>query len=118
MTMRRNPSFTPSPALRKYLDSRIEKYNETGPTARLNELFDRYSTMLHSLKIPLTSDERQMLTTMLHGVHIDTVAIQSLPEDVFDEEFGFDPAAADRLATKLHGASLAQLTATVDSLGY
>lgn len=103
MSIPRNPSFTPSPKLRDYLNQ-----SQVGPTETLNALFDRYRTLVELDAIRLTKGERQALAAMLQGTVIDVVAIQAIAQDVVDET---DCAT---LREKLQGATYGQCLATLE----
>jgi hypothetical protein len=97
----RNPSFTPSPSLRKYLNE-----SEAGVTQSLNELFDNYQMMLELDAIRLTPDEQASLKEHLHGVFMDNIAVQSVSKDVVETD-------CQGLIDKLSNASFGQILATL-----
>ncbi|MFK4751454.1 hypothetical protein [Oceanobacter antarcticus] len=100
--MARNPSFTPSPALRDHLEK-----SGCGVTATLNELFDRYRALIELDAIRLTADEQQALAAMVHGTVMDVVAIQAIAQDVADE------TDCESLREKLTGATYGKCLATL-----
>lgn len=102
MAISRNPSFTPSPKLRDYLNE-----SEHGVTQTLNQLFDRYRMMVELDAIRLTEIERTALAQHLHGVFMDGVAIQSVPQDLIEAE-------CETLAKKLKNATFGQVLATLE----
>lgn len=105
MTIARNPSFTPSPKLRDYLNS-----SPLGVTAALNDLFDHFQLSMELDAIRLTPDEQAALKEMLMGVYIDNVAIQSVPQDLEETD-------NEGLKKKLKGAGYAQVLATLKRYG-
>lgn len=102
----RNPSFTPSPALREYLS-----ISESGVTATLNEMYDRYRALVELDAIRLTDDEQQALAEMVQGTVMDVVAIQAIAQDVIDE------TDCESLREKLTGATYGQCLATLARYG-
>lgn len=101
----RNPSFTPSPKLRDYLNS-----SDHGVTAAINGLFDRYQMIIELDAIRLTADEQGALAEFMHGVFIDDIAIQSLKQDVIETGHA-------GLIEKLDGATFGQTLATLSRYG-
>ena len=101
----RNPSFTPSPKLRAFLNA-----SHAGVTQSLNELFDRYQMGIELDAIRLTESERHALATHLQGVVMDDIAIQSVPQDVTETENA-------GLISKLQNASFGQVLATLTRYG-
>jgi len=97
----RNPSFTPSPHLRDYLNN-----SKTGVTQTLNDLFDRHRMMIELDAIRLTKPEQQALAAHLQGVFMDTIAIQSVPQDVIE-------TGNESLINKLQNATFGQVLATL-----
>ena len=106
MAIARNPSFTPSPKLRDYINNSSE-----GTTATINNLFDRYSMLCEIDAIRLTPSEQNALAEMLQGVFIDSIAVQSVPQDVIETENA-------GLIDKLQGATFGQVLATLERYGY
>ena len=104
--MQRNPSFTPSPALRAHLES-----SEHGVTAALNAMYDRYRALIELDAIRLTDDEQQALAEMVQGTVMDVVAIQAIAQDVVDE------TECESLRGKLAGATYGQCLATLARYG-
>ena len=121
MKLIRNPSITPSPALRRYIEERAEKYGESGATGRINDLFDRYQVMRKQLAISLTDDEKTIIRAMLRGVALNdaqfSIACMALQQDCFDDEHS-EMSSINSLQDKLQAANLAQIMATIDLLGY
>ena len=121
MELIRNPSITPSPKLREYIEQRAEKYGESGATGRINDLFDRYQVMRKELAISLTEDEKTIIRAMLHGVALNdaqfSIACMALKQDCFDDEYS-EMSSINSLQNKLQAASLPQIMATIDLLGY
>ena len=103
MPIPRNPSFTPSPKLRDYLNA-----SKTGPTETLNGLFDRYHALIELDAIRLTEDEQYALAEMLQGTVIDVVAVQAIAQDVIDE------TDCESLRKKMQGATYGQCLATLE----
>ena len=104
--MQRNPSFTPSPALRTHLEG-----SEHGVTAALNEMYDRYRALIELDAIRLTADEQQALAEMVQGTVMDVIAIQAVAQDVIDE------TECESLREKLTGATYGQCLATLARYG-
>ena len=98
----RNPSFTPSPSLREYLEAR-----PNGITFSLNEMYDRYRALVELDAIRLTEEEQAALAEMVQGVVMDVVAIQAIAQDVIDE------TDCESLRKKLSGATYGQCLATL-----
>jgi hypothetical protein len=98
----RNPSFTPSPALRAYIDN-----SEAGPTGALNKLYDTYAMIVQMDAIRLTEDEQAALKSMLHEVLVDGLVIQSVPKDVIETGC---PTLIEKMNTATVGQTIATLT--------
>lgn len=106
MSLARNPSFTPSPKLREYLNN-----SPSGVTETLNGLFDHYRALIELDAIRLTENERQALKEMLMGTVIDVVAVQAIAQDVIDE------TDCESLREKMQGATYGQCLATLERYG-
>ena len=102
----RNPSFTPSPKLRKHLNG-----SKQGVTATINEIFDRYLAVVEQDAIRLSPEEQSVLSKYLLGKHIDLTVVQSISQDVI--ETGYEP-----LIHKLQNASFGQKMATLIRYGF
>lgn len=103
MTISRNPSFTPSPKLREYLNS-----SKSGVTETLNNIFDRYHALVELDAIRLTEEEQHALAEMQQGVFMDVIAIQAIAQDVIDETDNVS------LREKLQNATYGQILATLE----
>lgn len=100
-TIKRNPSFTPSPKLTQYLSESSE-----GVTQTLNELFDRYSMIIGLDAVRLTPKAQEALRELLLGVFIDNIAIQAVSQDVIE-------TGNSELIEKLSDATFGQVLATL-----
>ncbi len=101
----RNPSFTPSPRLRDYLNN-----SDQGTTASINALFDRYQMIIDLDAIRLTPEGQFALKEYFLGVWMDDIAIQSLPQDVIETH-------NKELIEKFSGATFGQTVATFSRYG-
>ncbi|UIP28911.1 hypothetical protein [Photobacterium sp. TLY01] len=114
MTISRNPSFTPSPTLRKNLER-----SKQGVTARLNQIWDRYEHLLRSDAIELTPQEIEVLHNVCQGSFIEPSWIECLQLEIMDSDrYAENDAAATSLYQKLSTANYAQKLALVERLGY
>lgn len=98
-------SFRPSPHFLEYLESSKE-----GLTATLNGLYDRYRALCELEAIRLTEEEQAVLAKMIKGHFIDTVAIQTIPQDVIETGHA-------GLIAKLQNATYSQVLATMERYG-
>ena len=98
----RNPSFTPSPLLREHLNA-----SELGTTAAINQLFDNYQMVIELDAIRLTPGEQVALKEHLQGVVMDSIAIQSVAQDVIEIDCA---SLIDKMQNASYGQTLATLT--------
>lgn len=102
MEKKNNPiSMRPSPHLRKAVES-----STGGLTVFVNGLYDNLQMMVALDAIKLTDDELFALKQHLQGVVIDSIAIQSIPDDI-------DEAECKSLTDKLCDATFGQVWATL-----
>ncbi len=102
MEKKNNPvSMRPSPQLRKAVES-----SPGGLTVYVNGLYDNLQMMVALDAIKLTDDELFALKQHLQGVVIDSIAIQSIPDDI-------DEAECKSLTEKLCDATFGQVWATL-----
>ena len=102
MSKPNNPiSMRPSPKLREAVEAA-----DGGLTRYVNELFDRVQLMVALDAIRLTEQEQAVLKSHLQGVPMDDIAIQSIPQDIAEEE-------CDSLTEKLQNATFGQVWATL-----
>jgi hypothetical protein len=110
----RNPSFTPSPTLRKNLNN-----CGRGVTERLNQIYDRYSHLNLKAALHLEPDEKKVLLNILSGSFVEPVFIEHLATEVIDsDDYMSDSDAAKSLYLKIKDASYAALLATVERAGF
>ncbi|WP_047708412.1 hypothetical protein [Plesiomonas sp. ZOR0011] len=115
-SLARNPSFTPSPTLRKDLELHFGKL---GTTARINQIWDRYSHMIRAEAIRLSDAERQVMQNVLSGSFVDVGFITGLELEVQDcDDYLAGQEAARTLLGKLEAASYAQRLAMIEVLGF
>lgn len=108
----RNPSFTPSPQLRKDLNS-----DSNGVTYRLNQIWDRYEYIIRTQSLALSPDEIQLLKSILNGTFITPVLIDNLCSEIMDsEEYLAGNKTAKSLADKFKSASYVQSLATIERI--
>ena len=100
-TLSRNPSFTPSPKLRAYLES-----SEKGVTAALNELYDQLNSIQTYDAIRLSPEGQQKLKEHMQAVYVDEIALQAVREDVHE-------TGDQELIDKLSNATYGQIWATL-----
>tara|TARA_B100000508_G_C11424040_1_gene259870 strand:+ start:73 stop:399 length:327 start_codon:yes stop_codon:yes gene_type:complete len=102
MEKKNNPiSMRPSPQLRKAVES-----SAGGLTVFVNGLYDNLQMMVALDAIKLTDDELLSLKQHLQGVVLDSIAIQSIPDDI-------DEAGCNKLTDKLCNATFGQVWATL-----
>lgn len=102
MEKKNNPiSMRPSPQLRKAVEA-----SSGGLTVFVNGLYDNLQMMVALDAIKLTDDELFALKQHLQGVVMDSIAIQSIPDDI-------DEASCDTLTNKLRNATFGQVWATL-----
>lgn len=112
----RNPSFTPSPSLRRNLE---QHHGALGTTGRINQIWDRYSHLICSETLAINDAERQVLLNVLSGSLIDVNFLTGLELEVRDSDDYIEGIpAAKTLLTKVEAASYAQRLATVEALGF
>lgn len=109
----RNPSFTPSPALRAELNA---KRDTIGVTGRLNQIWDRYA-LLCAQAPKLTDEECYLLGNTLSGSYIEPLLIKHLDDEIEDSDAG-DASALRDLAARVREMSLAERVALIESLGF
>lgn len=109
----RNPSFTPSPALRAELNARRDT---VGVTGRLNQIWDRYA-LICAQAPTLTEQERHLLGNTLSGSFIEPLLIRHLDAELEDSDAG-DPSELRDLAERVREMSLAERVAMIESLGF
>lgn len=115
---KRNPNFTPSPELRTALSMKMDRTGASGPTAALNEIWNRYAHLIKSGSIDLTPDEREVLHMVCMGTFMEPVLIECLASEVADSDaYLANVPAAHSLYEKFKSASYAELLATVERLG-
>lgn len=102
MEKKNNPiSMRPSPRLRKAVEA-----SPGGLTVFVNNLYDNLQMMVAMDAIKLTDDELFALQVHLQGVMMDSIAIQSIPEDIVETK-------KDSLIAKLENATYGQIWATL-----
>jgi hypothetical protein len=110
----RNPSFTPSPALRKNLNTCGK-----GVTERLNQIYERYEHILRVAALHLELEEKQVLLNVLSGSLVDPSFIEHLAGEIIDsDDYINGCASAKTLYEKTKEADYATLLATVERLGF
>lgn len=115
-TLIRNPSFTPSPKLRKTLE---RCKDNIGVTGRLNQIWERYEYLIHNEAIQLLDEERQVFLTVLSASIVEPLFIQYLEQEIIDsEEYLTGNVAAKSLLKKIRAASYAQRLATIERLSF
>lgn len=112
----RNPSFTPSPSLRRDLEQR---HGTLGTTGRINQIWDRYSHLVRAEALRLDDAERQVLLNVLSGSLIDVNFLTGLELEVRDSDDYIEGVSAARtLLEKVNSANYGQRLATIESLGF
>lgn len=112
----RNPSFTPSPRLRRDLE---RHHGKGGTTTRINQIWDRYSHLINADALELDEAERQVLLNVLCGSLIDITFILCLEQEVRDcDDYLEGVPAAKTLLEKVIAASYGQRLATIEALGF
>ena len=102
MEKKNNPiSMRPSPQLRKAVEQ-----SPGGLTNFVNNIYDNLQMMVVLDAIKLTEDELFALQAHLQGVMLDSIAIQSIPDDIAETKF-------DSLVNKLENATFGQVWATL-----
>jgi len=102
MDKKNNPiSMRPSPQLRKAVEA-----SSGGLTAFVNGLYDNLQMMVVLDAIKLNDDELLVLKQHLQGVVLDSIAIQSIPDDIAETKY-------DSLISKLENATYGQTWATL-----
>lgn len=91
----------PSPQLRKAVEQ-----SPGGLTNFVNNIYDNLQMMVVLDAIKLTDDELFALQANLQGVILDSIAIQSIPDDI-------DEAGCNTLTDKLCNATFGQVWATL-----
>lgn len=105
--IQRNPSFTPSPGLRQYLND-----SNHGVTATLNALYARYNALVINSSMPLTAAEQRELTKLVEKYHLgELLEVQRLPLTARE-------AGCERLYERLKKATFAQVLATLERYGH
>lgn len=112
----RNPSFTPSPSLRRDLE---QHHRALGTTGRLNQIWDRYSHLVRSEALRLDDAERQVLLNVLSGSLVDVNFLTGLELEVRDsDDYVEGVAAARTLLEKISAATYGQRLATIEAVGF
>lgn len=112
----RNPSFTPSPSLRRDLE---QHHRSLGTTGRLNQIWDRYSHLVRAEALRLDDAERQVLLNVLSGSLVDASFLTGLELEVRDsDDYIEGVAAASTLLKKLESATYGQRLATIEAVGF
>lgn len=85
--MKRNPSFTPSPQFRKWLNRKINKRGDTGPTSALNELYNMFDLIvkLEGLN-SIGTDQIDFLKKLVDNQPADVQMIESIPNLIRETE--------------------------------
>lgn len=110
----RNPSFTPSPALRKNLNTCGK-----GVTERLNQIYDRYEYNSRVAALHLEPKEKQVMLNVLSGSFIEPSFIEHLAGEIIDsDDYINGCTSAKSLYDKAKNADYATLLATVERLGF
>jgi hypothetical protein len=112
----RNPSFTPSPSLRRDLELH---HGALGTTGRINQIWDRYSHLVRAEALRLDDDERQVLLNMISGSLIDVNFLTGLELEVCDSNDYLEGSPAARtLLEKVSAATYGQRLATIEAVGF
>lgn len=107
----RNPSFTPSPALRQDLQDKRER---DGITGRLNTVWDRYA--LICAQVPdLTEREWWVLGNTLAGSYLEPLLIKYLGAEIEDSDAG-EPEERRILAERVRGMGYGERVALIEQL--
>lgn len=102
MEKKNNPiSMRPSPQLRKAVEQ-----SPGGLTNFVNNIYDNLQMMVVLDAIKLNDDELLVLKQHLQGVVLDSIAIQSIPDDIAETKY-------DSLISKLENATYGQTWATL-----
>lgn len=110
----KNLSIYPSDALRDHLD-----LHGTSRTRRINQIWDRYESIIGDCSLELEPDERETLTRALTGKFVDQTAIRFLAKIILEsEDYAAGSEAAKRLYLKLKTADYPALLATVERAGF
>lgn len=110
----KNLSIYPSDALRDHLE-----LHATSRTRRINQIWDRYDSIIGDCSLELEPDERQALTNALTGKFIDQTAIRFLAKIILEsDDYAAGSEAAKRLYLKLKGATYPELLATIERAGF
>ena len=86
-------------------------------SGKINRMAERYAIITKRCQLSLNDDERQILLNVLNGTMADQLLIRHLADEVADSDWRNDPAAGE-LIERLQEASIAELFATVECLGY
>ena len=112
----RNPSFTPCPGLRADLE---RCRDSQGVTGRLNQIWDRYAALIQRDALPLTEDEKLLLSQSMMGSLVEPLLIRHLDQEIQDTaEYEQGDAVARSLVDKLQAATYGQKLATLEKLGF
>lgn len=110
-TLPRNPSFTPSPALRENLQANREQHGVTG---RLNMIWDRYALML-SQTPAMSEREWWIFGNTLMGSYVEPLLIKHLDAELEDSHAG-EPEERRRLADRVRNMSYGERIALIEKL--
>jgi hypothetical protein len=105
-----------APPLTKLLKNRPQSESLPG---RVDQIFERYTSVLDGEAIELTDSETHILGNCLMGSLVSPLLIRHLVDELDDSEFADQPDDAFRsLREKLVVATDPQLVATVEQLGF
>ncbi|EMK1731274.1 hypothetical protein V8N76_004580 [Salmonella enterica] len=110
----KNFSIYPTEPLRDHLENCPQ-----GKSNRINQMYDRYESIIRHCSLELEPDERQALLNVLQGKHADQTLIRFLAKEVLEgADYAAGSEAAKRLYLKLKTADYPALLATVERAGY
>ena len=87
-------------------------------SGKLNRTAERYLALMQHHGLPLTAPERQCLAHICQIGFMSPLEIRELPLEVDLTRFDIEGLDKKALAQKLRAASLADLVAVVESLGF
>ena len=88
-------------------------------SGRVNQVVERYASLLEGERIELTEKESLVLSGCLMGSVVDPLLIRHLVDELDDSEFADNPDPEFySLRDKLQSANYAQLLATVEHLNF